>query len=177
MKLLIGLGVLALTLAGLAPFSGAQTAPANWGPLRFLLGEWVGEGSSEVGQGTGGTSFTLDLQNRVIVRKNRAEYPATKDRPAYVHDDLMIIYQDSEKGPFKAIFFDSEGHVINYVVQVASDENSIQFLSAASSSSPGFRLTYAKRGPDKVGLKFEVAPPGKPDSFSTFITAEIRRKN
>ena len=112
----------------------------------------------------------------VIVRKNRAEYPATKDRPAYVHDDLMIIYRDSEKGSFRAIFFDNEGHVIHYAIQASPDENSFQFLSDASPNSPRFRLTYSKSGPKVLDIKFELAPPGKPDSFSQFIGGKIRRK-
>ena len=95
---------LATVLSAIALPSLAQAPAINWGPLNFLLGDWVGEGSSEAGQGSGSASFSLDLQNRVIVRKNRAEYPATKDRSRYVHDDLMVIYRDSEKGPFKAIF-------------------------------------------------------------------------
>ena len=166
----------AIMLSAIALPSRAQFPAVEWGPLNFLLGDWVGEGSSEAGQGSGFVSFSLDLQNRVIVRKNRAEYPATKDRSRYVHDDLMVIYRDSEKGPFKAIFFDNEGYVINYVIQISADETSIQFLSEASPGSPRYRFTYLKTGPSTLDIKFEIAPPGKPDSFSSFITAKIRRK-
>ena len=154
----------------------AQSPAVDWGPLNFLLGDWVGEGSSEVGQGTGGSSFSLDLQKRVMVRRNRAAYRATKDRQTYVHDDLMIIYRDSEKGPFRAIFFDNEGHVIHYAIQVSPDENSFQFLSDALPNRPRFRFTYTKSGPNILDINFEMAPPGKPDSFSQFIGGRIHRK-
>jgi hypothetical protein len=36
------------------------------------------------------SDFQPDLQGEILVRKNRAEYPATKERAEFVHDDLMI---------------------------------------------------------------------------------------
>lgn len=66
--------------------------------------------------------------------------------------------------------------MINYVIQISADETSIQFLSEASPGSPRYRFTYLKTGPSTLDIKFEIAPPGKPDSFSSFITAKIRRK-
>ena len=94
MRIRIGTVLLATILAAIAHSSNAQTGSTSWGPLDFLWGDWVGEGSSEAGQGSSVASFHLDLQKRVIVRTNHAEYPASKDRPAYVHDDLMIIYRE-----------------------------------------------------------------------------------
>lgn len=176
MKTTVRAVLLVVVLCAIGNPSSAQSPAVDWGPLNFLLGDWVGEGSGQPGQGSGGSSFSLDLQKRVMVRKNWAQYPATKDRPAFLHEDLMITYRDSEKEPFKAIYFDNEGHVVHYVIQVSAGENSIQFLSEASPGSPGYRLTYFKTGPNRMNVKFEIAPPGKPDSFSTYITAEIRRK-
>jgi len=43
-------------------------------------------------------------------------------------------------------------------------------------SSPRYRLTYVKTGSDTLTLRFEIAPPGKPDSFSTYIEAKAKRK-
>jgi hypothetical protein len=118
---------LATMLAVSAHISNAQTPSTSWGPLDFLLGDWVGEGSSEAGPGSGVASFHVDLQKRVIVRTNHAEYPAAKERPAYVHDDLMIIYRESKNEPFQAIFFDNEGHVIRYVVRIAPMRKQLSF--------------------------------------------------
>jgi hypothetical protein len=61
----------------------------------FLIGEWVGEGGGMPGQGGGGFSFLPDQDGRILIRKNYANYPATKDKPAYSHTDLTIICEDS----------------------------------------------------------------------------------
>jgi hypothetical protein len=145
----------------------------TWTPLSFLLGEWIGEGGGGPGQGSGGFSFAFDLQKTIVVRKNHAEYPATKDRPAYSHSDLMIIYPQPVGNRLRAMYFDNEGHVIDYAVE--SSESSVQFRSEATTSSPGFRLTYKKTGADALKLQFEIAPPGKPDAFAAYIEATARR--
>jgi len=155
----------------------AQSSVPNWAPFNWLVGDWVGEGAAaDRGQGTGGFSFALDLQKNILVRKNWADYPATNDRTAFRHDDLMIAYQESAKDPVQAIFFDSERHVIRYVASVSTDGNTIQFTSEAQPTSPRYRLTYSKNGDNALTLKFEIAPPGKPDAFTTYIEAKAHRK-
>jgi hypothetical protein len=147
-----------------------------WSPLSFLVGEWEGEGSGKPGQGSGGFTFTADLQGKVLVRKNYAEYPATKERPAFRHDDLMIVYRDDTGKQFHAIYFDSENHTISYGIK-AIDSNTVEFLSEASPATPRYRLTYHKTSSDTLSIKFEIAPAGKPDSFATYIEAVCRRKS
>src|SRR3990172_5372167 len=83
--------------------------------LGFLLGRWEGSGGGAPGQGGGGTTFAMSLQKRIITRTNHAEYPASNDRPALVQDDFMVIY--TEGGAIRADYYDSEGHVIRYVVE------------------------------------------------------------
>lgn len=169
----------------LAPFAGllllsntsrAQESAKAWASFEYLLGDWVGEGGGQPGQGTGGFTFLPDLQNHILVRKNHAAYPATKDRPAFTHDDLMVVYRDSDHAPPRAVYFDSEGHVIHYSVTASADHKTIEFVSEALPSSPRYRLTYFVTGGDALTLKFEIAPPGKPDSFSTYIEAKAKRK-
>ena len=157
------------------PPPGPAANGGTWAPLSFLLGEWIGEGGGGPGQGSGGFSFTFDLQKTIVVRKNHAEYPATKERPAYSHSDLMIIYPQPGGDRLRGMYFDNEGHVIDYTVEASKDRNEVQFRSEATPSSPGFRLTYKKTGADTLTLKFEIAPPGKPDAFSAYIEASARR--
>jgi hypothetical protein len=147
-----------------------------WSPLSFLVGEWEGEGSGKPGQGSGGFTFTADLQGKVLVRKNYAEYPATKERPAFRHDDLMIVYRDDTGKQFHAIYFDSENHTISYGIK-AIDSNTVEFLSEVDPATPRYRLTYHKTSSDTLSIKVEIAPPGKPDSFATYIEAVCRRKS
>ena len=165
--MLIPIVVLALTLA-------APQQDAAWAPLQFLAGDWTGEGGGGPGQGSGEFSFQFDLQGKVLVRKNVARYPAAQDKPAVTHDDLMVVYLES--GKVRADYYDSEGHVIRYAVTPSTAGNTAQFLSDAQPSSPRYRLTYSSTGKDSLAIRFEIAPPGKPGAFATYIEAKARRK-
>lgn len=147
--------------------------PVNWDAFQFLVGTWIGEGSGDPGQGTGGFSFSFDLQKTILVRKNYADYPATKDRPAFSHNDLMIIYGEVDK--FRAVYFDNEQHVINYTLSISKDFSAIIFVSDITPGAPRFRLTNAKQGTDSMKITFEIAPPGKPESFNRYIDAVAHR--
>jgi hypothetical protein len=166
---------LACSAAGSARTSqGGPQGP--WSSLSFLMGEWVGEGSGKPGQGSGAFSFTTDLQGKVLIRKNYAEYPSTKERPAFRHDDLMIVYRNDSGSQLHAIYFDSENHTISYGIK-AIDDNTVEFVSEVNPATPRYRLTYRKTSADTLSIKFEIAPPGKPDSFATYIEAVSRRKS
>ncbi len=167
------------SLVLLALSSGAAfEAPDDdaWKPYRFLAGEWAGEGGGEPGKGSGRFSFVWDLQEKVLMRRDRAEYPAGQGRPAASHEDLMVIYRADGRGPTKAIYFDSEGHVINYVVTFSDDNRTLIFLSNALPATPRFRLSYTRSGDDSMAIKFEIAPPGKPESFQTYLQGNARRQ-
>lgn len=147
----------------------------DWHAWQFLLGEWEGEGGGGPGQGAGWFSFTPDLQQTVLVRRNHAQYPATKERPAYAHDDLMVVYLDAE-GKTRAWYTDNEGHVIQYAVTVAPQERRAVFLSDAAPGAPRYRLTYTADDTGRLAIRFEMAPPNRPEAFSTYIQASARRK-
>ncbi len=148
----------------------------NWDAWRFLIGEWTAEGGGKPGQGTGTFSFSLDLQGKILLRKNRSDYSATKDHPAYSHQDLMVIYRQPDGADTRAIYFDSEGHVIHYRAEFSEDKKALTFLSDAEASAPRFRLTYTKGRDQALTIRFEIAPPGKPDSFSTYVEGIARRR-
>ena len=153
----------------------AQAKDDLWEPFRFLIGDWVGEGKE--GQGSGYFSLTPDLQGKVLLRKNHAELPAANGRPAAVHEDLMVIYKSEDGKSHKAIYFDSEDHVINYTVTSSPDKQTLTFISAAAPHAPPFRLSYQKKAEDRVGIKFEIAPPGKPEEFNTYLEGKARKKS
>src|SRR5262249_10123782 len=124
--------------------AAASADDDSWKPYRFLVGEWIGEGGGEPGKGSGRFSFAWDIQEKVLVRRNRAEYPASQGRPASSHEDLMVIYRGEAGGATKAIYFDSEGHVINYTATFSQDQRTLTFLSDAAAAGPRFRLSYTQ---------------------------------
>src|SRR5262249_51772308 len=120
-------------------------------------------------------SFEWDLKQNILIRKSFAEYPATPDRPASRHDDLMVVFVEGDK--LKADYFDTEGHTIHYLINVNAGKNSIEFLSEPSPAAPRYRLTYTGTGDaNTLKLKFEIATAEKPGLFTTYIDAILHRK-
>jgi len=153
----------------------AATLPAeDWGPAQFLVGSWVGEGGGQPGQGAGSFSFTPDLQGKILVRRNFAAYPAANGKPAFRHDDLMIVYRDTAAfAPvLRATYFDSEEHTIQYSVKPV--EGGIVLVSEGPQSTPRYRMTYLSTGKNTLKIKFEIAAPGK--DFAPYIEAAARRE-
>ncbi len=136
------------------------------------MGRWTGEGSGEPGTGSGAFSLAPDLQGKILVRKNFATYPAAAGQPAFRHDDLMIVYREEQSGELRAMYWDSEGHVIAYAVQPAAD-GGVTFVSGAPPTRMRYRLTYLPAGKDKIKIRFEIAPPGK--DFTTYLEAAAHR--
>jgi hypothetical protein len=132
-----------------------QTTPnTSWEKLKFLLGKWTGvagEKDTPQGAGQGGFSFEPELNQKIIVRRNHAGYNSGAQ-----HDDLMVIYLDNDAP--RAIYFDTEGHVIRYTLTFPSTNKAV-FESDGTQPGPRFRLSYWMDGPSLAG-KFEVAPPG-----------------
>jgi len=147
-----------------------------WPGWDMVLGDWVADSSQgKPGPATSGTlSFAYDLDRRVIVRRDRSDYPAAPapgGRPAFTHEGLAVICPDSA-GALHASTFDNEGHAIEYDVQAA--EGSLVFVSAARPGSPRFRLTYRTISTG-LSIRFEIAPPGQPDKFSTYVEGTVHR--
>jgi hypothetical protein len=169
-----------LLLTFLLVFSGEAVAQqpkeSNWDGWRPLLGKWTGEGGGQPGQASGGGfSFDFDLQGKVLVRRNYSEYPATGGKPASRHDDLMVIYQEPGKGT-RAVYFDNEGHIIHYSVSFSEDKRTITLLSDVVPTAPRFRFIYNLLKDGSLGIEFDIAPPGKPDSFSKYVEGKARRQ-
>src|SRR6267378_152959 len=111
----------------------------------------------------GGFTFSLGVQNRVMTRTNYATYDARNGRAASRHDDLMVIYE--EGGQLKADYFDSERHVIRYLVEPRGDHD-VMFVSDAKPSDPRYRLRYTARNDGTLAGRFEIAAPGTPDALT-----------
>jgi hypothetical protein len=162
---------LAILLLGLTSISLGQQ-DTTWQKWNWLVGDWVGEGSGTPGQGGGWFSLRPDLDRKVLIRKNHSEYPATKDKPKIIHDDLMIVYLDYAGQPSKAIYFDNESHTITYALTYL--EKSIIFTSSKAQSMPVFRLSYNSLDKETIGIKFEMSRDG--ETFQTYTEGKCTRK-
>ena len=172
-----GLCVSALLIAWIAvPAAGAEADSDPFAACRFLVGDWVGEGSGRPGQGKGVFTFRPELQGKVLVRRHRTEIAAGPDQPAQIHEDLIVVYPAGKGQPLKATYWDNEAHTIQYTVHPSADGKALTFLSDPSPAGPRFRLTYSRKGEDEVGIAFAIAPPGKPDEFKTYTEGSARRK-
>ena len=141
----------------------AQEGAADWKKLDFVLGKWVGvagEKETPLGAGQGGFSFELDLDKKVIVRHNHAEYDK-----GVKHDDLMVIYME---GSPRAIYFDSEGHVIRYNLAFPAKDR-VVFESDGTQAGPKYRLSYWMEKSVMKGT-FEVAPSPGDSEFKTYMS-------
>jgi hypothetical protein len=144
----------------------AQAPTADpWKQLDFLVGKWTGmagEKDTPHGAGQGDFSFDPELNRHIIVRRNNASYTS-----GVTHDDLMVIYVDSPTAPPRAIYFDTEGHVIRYALTFPAP-NRVVFESEPGAPGPPYRLTYWLEGANLNG-KFEVG--GK-----TYMTWTSKRR-
>ena len=146
---------------------------ATWTKFDWLMGEWVGEGTGQPGQGNGAFSFKPDLDNSILVRKSHSTYPKAGNKPEITHDDLMVIYPDFSGATTKAIYFDNEGHTINYTVECS--ENTIVLTGNKIPGIPVFRLTYTLLDNKMVNTKFEMSRDG--DTFITYVEGKSRKVN
>lgn len=156
-----------LTLFLFAVSLPAQTTP--WQKLQFLIGNWTGsagEKDTQIGAGQGAFSFEAQLNDKIILRKNHAAYDSGAR-----HDDLMILYLDAPNDTPRAIYFDTEGHVIRYNIVFPAPER-VVFESDGTQPGPRYRLTYWV---DHGALKgqFEIAPPGA--GFKTYMSWTSKR--
>jgi hypothetical protein len=101
------------------------------------------------------------LNRKIIVRHNQASYTS-----GVRHDDLMVIYLDAPDDTPRAIYFDTEGHVIRYSLTFPA-ANKVTFESDGTQPGPRYRLSYWLNGPSLDG-KFEVAPPGA--EYKTYMS-------
>ena len=150
--------------------TGGQPAGSAWKKLEFLLGTWTGiagEKDTQVGAGQGAFSFERQLNQKIIVRRNHAEYNS-----GVRHDDLMVIYRDAPDDAPRAIYFDTEGHVIRYNLTFPA-ANAATFESDGAQPGPRYRLSYWLGDRGALNGKFEVAPPGA--EYKTYLSWTSRK--
>jgi len=166
----VSVGIFLCLLGAQLIHAANQPESPRFGPQwKALLGNW----ESEPGPGSSGVcGFHFDLAEHVIVRTNLAKLSAG----APVHQDLMILSPEAAPEKACAVYYDNEGHVIDYTAEWSGDGNT---LTLTSKSGPGaqFRLKYTKAGTDAFNVTFEFAPPGQPGAYKTYTSGKIKRTN
>ncbi|HYA58211.1 MAG TPA: hypothetical protein VEH57_07115 [Thermoplasmata archaeon] len=139
--------------------------------LSFLIGAWRDESrSGEPGTATaGGETWRLALDGQILVREGWCEFPAAGDRPAFRHEDLLIVFVDADS-EVRGIFWDSDGHLIRYQ-EVHPDPDGLGVGLVSDRSSPGPRqwLQYRFEEPDHLTGVFSIHAPGAP-GFAPYLT-------
>lgn len=153
----------------------ATPAESAWKSLQFLVGTWEAktQGGSAGAVGSGTYIFQLELRGHVLARHSGTagcKGPADFDCE---HSDLLYVYQSSPGGPVKAIYFDNEGHVINYDVTTPAPNRAV-FLSSASNPGPQFRLVYELKDRTMQG-RFQMRMPGESE-FKSYLEWSGRSK-
>jgi hypothetical protein len=156
------------------PAARAQSTPdrtgdSPWKKLEFAIGKWTGSASQKdtpLGAGQGGFSFELELNRKIVVRRNHAGYASGAQ-----HDDLMVIYLEAPNDTPRAIYFDTEGHIIRYNLTFPTANKAI-FESDGTQPGPRYRLSYWLNEGALDG-KFEVAPPGA--EYKTYMNWTAKR--
>jgi hypothetical protein len=147
----------------LAQYHRAYAAPTDpWEALAFLEGTWDAhtQGGSAQAQGTGTYSFAPELKHHVLVRRSGDSAGCSGPKGFDCeHSDVLYVYQDARDQPLKAIYFDSEGHVIHYTI-TTPDSTTAVFVSDASPSGPQFQLVYRLKDSVMSG-KFQMRMPGQ----------------
>jgi len=148
----------------------SQNADTPWKKIDFLMGKWIGAAADKDtphGAGAGGFSFERELNQKIVVRRNHAEYNS-----GVTHDDLMVIYLDGPGDTPRAIYFDSEGHVIRYNLTFPA-AGKVVFESEPNQPGPRYRLTYGQDGAALDGT-FEVAPSNA--EYKTYLSWTSKRE-
>lgn len=163
--------IITIILFVVCGLSSIAQNPLSWESWHWLGGTWKGEGDGNPGHGTGVFTFSYDLDSQIMQRKSSTSYPETGNKQAFVHNDLMIIYADADGLPSKAIYFDNEGHCINY--SAVFEKNKIILTSEKAGGTPIFRLTYEKLAEKIVNVIFAVSTDG--ETFRTYVEGISRK--
>ena len=166
-KALLTLFALCLSLA---PFTASAQEPFS--NLQFLIGKWEAEGKP--GEATGHTEFSLDIQGHALVRHNHAEYPPASGRPAYVHDDLLVTYDEVKPVAKKGIYLDAAGYYARYTV-TSSAPGQATFVSDPIPGFPRYRVSYSMLPDGRLSTTIEVSPVGKSNAYAPYLQWTSKR--
>jgi hypothetical protein len=163
---------LIVLLMVISVINGYSQNGAKWSGWSWLMGTWEGDGKGKPGSGSGIFTLKPDLDSNILVRTNHTVYPPQQGKGETIHDDLMIVYPGAPDTPSHAVYFDNEGHIINYLVM--TEEGKIVLTSEQKKGMPVFRLSYIRLPEGKITVRFEMASDGA--NFFTYVEGDCIRK-
>ncbi len=158
-------------LIALCYFTAYAQKPDHWSKYSWLTGTW--ENADRNDSTNGVFSLLPELEGKVLVRHNHSELHGKQNAVPQIHDDLLVVYPGENSSDDKSIYFDNEGHVINYTV--STSDSAIVFLSDQNAHGMTFRLSYIRLQKDLINIRFEISrEPGK---FFTYLESKCARLN
>ncbi|HZY78404.1 MAG TPA: heme-binding beta-barrel domain-containing protein [Cyclobacteriaceae bacterium] len=148
-----------------------------WLPLLPLIGKWTGTGEGPEGKGSYERSYSFVLNKKFIEVRNKAVYPATKEKPkGYIHEDYGYISYDKGRKKFVFRQFHGEGFVNEYLIEsISADGKTIVFVTESIENIPNGwrgRETYKING-NTLTEDFDLAEPGK--DFEAYTKVSLTR--
>ena len=84
----------------------------------------------------------------------------------------QLVYADGSQ--LRSEFIDTEGHVIHYKVAAGPGARAVFDTGPSAAQGPAFRLTYSAQSPDRLHIRFEIAPPG--GAYKVYSEGDLVRK-
>lgn len=162
--------VLIITLAAytllLAADNGQQKKTDPWEPIRFLVGDWVGNAEGQGGTGTVQRTYSFVIKDRYLHEKNISTYPPQEaNKAGEVHEHWSFFSYDRIRKTLVLRQFHQEGFVNQYILNTAeSKPGKLVFDSECFENFDNkwkARETYEIRSADEFIETFELGEPGK----------------
>ena len=124
---------------------------------------------------------SLSIEGRAILTddavkgvRNELREAMSKTAVGLVHEDLLIVYRQPGESQFRAVYFDNEGHIINYTIAFPGKQVAVVFETENNQKSPRFRLIYEAGEDGVLSVDFLVAPPGGELKF--YVKGILKRR-
>ncbi|MGD2295839.1 MAG: hypothetical protein PVF22_08380 [Candidatus Aminicenantes bacterium] len=150
-----------------------------WEPMKFLLGEWEGQGDGKSGISEVWKEWHFVLNGQFLQMKTKAVFkPQEKNPKGEIHEDLGYFSYDGARQQIVFRQFHVEGFIIQYVLENVSDDGrTLTFMAEKiENGPPGLqaKIVYKIMDANTVEERFELAFPGR--EFNCFNTNVIKRK-
>jgi len=147
----------------------------DFSSIEWMVGEWTGQMVKNSPQGEIRLSVSYDLDQRVMVFREKISLAATAEVPADNESSIAILSRAPSGDSFLFEVYSSTGFISRYRVTVAGSE--IDFTpDGGSQPLPGWlkRRVIQRSDVDGFTETVQMAPPQKP--FFNYYTAAFTRQ-